>query len=138
MEVSVETLLIIHSLWRWVLLLVAVVTVLIGLIGWLTRQSWSPLPATLSRLFPIVIDLQVLLGLALWIAEEQWAGNFYFRFLHPLMGVAALAIAHVVSVLIKRSPGEQGRYRLMALGYLFVLIVAALAVPQDRWFLRGL
>lgn len=124
-----QTIVTIHSIWRWVALLVALATVIIGVQGLVSRNRWSSLAAMLSRVFPVAIDIQVLLGIILWIGEQRWSDGFFFKILHPLLGLAALAVAHIVAARIRRATTDEQRYQLMGIGYVVVLLIILVTIP---------
>ncbi|QLQ06325.1 MAG: hypothetical protein HZY76_09915 [Anaerolineae bacterium] len=67
-----SVLLALHSGWRWVVLLVAVVVIVKMLLGWFGRRSWGRLDDQLSLVFTIVIDIEVLLGILTWFFIKAW------------------------------------------------------------------
>ena len=54
-----------HSWMRWVVVIVGVIAIVKFLIGWLGKKDWAALDARLASIFPITIDIQLLLGLLL-------------------------------------------------------------------------
>lgn len=52
-----------HSHFRWLVLLFAVVTVLLYLQGWLSKRRFSKMDRIMGIIFVSTVDLQVLLGL---------------------------------------------------------------------------
>lgn len=87
-----QSLVMAHGIWRWVVLL----TALLAIVG-------SRLPADRGQgafggkaglWYMIAIDLQVLLGLSLWVLEKGWLLNAFFAFIHPLTMIVALLVAH--------------------------------------------
>jgi hypothetical protein len=56
-----------HSGWRWIVLLVIIITTVKVLLGWLTAQNWSKLDTLLVRLANVALSIQVVLGIILYI-----------------------------------------------------------------------
>ena len=56
-----------HSILRWVVLIVAIVAVVRALVGWLGKREWTALDDTLGIMLSGSMDLQVLLGIILYI-----------------------------------------------------------------------
>ncbi len=94
-----------HTVWRWVMLVVALVTVLKALIGWTRKQPWTRLDDQLGMLFTITVDIQFLLGFILWFAGpvkitdasalmSSPLARFYLVE-HPVLMLIALALAHI-------------------------------------------
>lgn len=128
-----------HSGWRWIVMLAVLVAIGYGLWGWLTKQPWNDLARKIMLYTTIAIDIQLLLGLVLYVVRQSWdkLNPATVRFEHPTMMVLALGLAHVVSVKVKRGNVPATRYTWMALGTLAVLIlivVGILRLPGDRLF----
>lgn len=128
-----------HSGWRWIVMLAVLVAIGYGLWGWLTKQPWNDLARKIMLYTTIAIDIQLLGGLALYVANKSWSqlNPAQIRFEHPTMMVLALGLAHVVSVKVKRGKVPATRYTWMALGTLAVLVlivVGILRLPGDRLF----
>ena len=54
-----------HSGWRYIVIVVLVVAIAKLLIGWLTNGKWSKLDQGLGAATPLIVDIQMLLGLVL-------------------------------------------------------------------------
>jgi uncharacterized membrane protein YfcA len=103
---------------------------------WFT-VSWKPdqqrtLPA---RIFPILVDIQFVLGLIYWIyGIAIGLGGLYLGFpfiLHPILGLLAVGVAHLAV-----RPGgpfsNLGRWRpLAALGLLLVIVLGAVIISTS-------
>ncbi|MBI5067073.1 MAG: hypothetical protein HZB56_02455 [Deltaproteobacteria bacterium] len=125
--------LIAHSLLRWVVLALAVLAAVSAL---------GPLAGIRRRLLPFVIalDLQVIVGLALWISLSpvtSFSGGAlgdvearHFTMVHPAMGAAAVVLAHTANVFLKRG-FPQAKVLLW-----LALAAVLLAVPWGRPMLR--
>jgi hypothetical protein len=131
----------IHSIWRWVLLVAAVAAIVKAFVGWLGRRPYTPLDRRLGMLYTMVIDIQVLIGLILWIGERRFSvfaggmGDPTLRFYgleHPLIMLAALALAHVGYSRSRKGSGDVPQHRTAALFYLASLILILAAIPWDR------
>ena len=57
--------LIIHNLFRWIVLLVAVYTLFRIYTGWLGRRAWTRVEGEAATLYGMAVDIQLLLGLVL-------------------------------------------------------------------------
>ena len=89
----------IHSWLRWLVLLA-----LIGGagIGFVRNGRGEPWQEGFFSLAVIVIDVQVLLGIIIWVFNSGWDAGFFFAVLHPLLMLGALAIAHIGLVRARR------------------------------------
>ncbi len=120
-----SVLLALHSGWRWVVLLVAVVVIVKMLLGWFGRRSWGRLDDQLSLVFTIVIDIEVLLGILTWFFIKAWEMGRIAAFEHPLIMLLAVVVAHVGQRRARRAADDTAKYRTSAIfyGVSFVLIL---------------
>jgi hypothetical protein len=96
-----------HSLMRWVVVIVGLVAVVRFLAGWLGKKEWTSLDTRLLSIFPMTVDIQLLLGLLLYFllspistsALRDFGGamsNAVLRFYaveHLFMMILALVVA---------------------------------------------
>lgn len=136
-------LLILHSWLRWIVVIVGVIAVVRFAAGWLGRREWQALDGRLGSIWPMLIDIQLLVGLALYFFASPITagalrnfgaamGNAVVRFYaveHLLGMLLALAIAHVGSVLLKKRAAGPARFRVATLAFALALIVILAAVP---------
>lgn len=89
-------LLMIHSIIRWVILLVALVAIVVFLFGWLSRRRYQGMHRGLMSAFSGLMDLQATLGIILLL----WGGftgiGFpTYRIEHGLIMILAAVTAHL-------------------------------------------
>ena len=93
-----DTLLAIHSFVRWIIILVAVVTIIKFAIGWAANSLFKAVDRGLASGFSGLMDLQVLLGLIYLIWNGIAAEGFpAFRIEHGITMIIAAAVAHLPS-----------------------------------------
>ncbi len=137
--------LMLHSIWRWVVLLAAAAAIIKALVGWFRRQPWTEWDDRLGMLYTLAIDIQVLLGVILYIVEQRWRlPDPFFAYIHPAIMIAALVLAHIGRSRTRKAAPASGtegapsydmrRHRTAATFYAvsFLLIVAA--IPWNRTF----
>lgn len=128
-----ELLSLIHSLWRWIVLLLVLAAVLASLWKWRQGAAWENPDRRLPLWTTIAIDIQVLIGIILWIGEGRWSGTpFFTSILHPIIMLGALGVAHMT---MSRSRSQRGpaRHRTVGLGLLLALVLIVLGIPRDAW-----
>lgn len=120
----------IHSLWRW-LVVAAAVLALAGAAaasggrpsGWATRSG---------LIYTITLDVQVLIGLIIWVGRGWWQGEPFYAYIHPLIMLLALGVAHMARGREKRARAA----RRPARGVLFIygasLLLVVLGIPWNR------
>jgi hypothetical protein len=131
-----------HNIWRWVLLVAAIVVVIKALVGWLGKRPFTKLDDQLGMAFTIVVDVQVTLGLIIWLFGplglqnlSQAMGNAALRFIvleHPILMLIALAFAHIGRARSKRVADDTAKHRVSFVFYLlsFVFIALIFLMPM--------
>jgi hypothetical protein len=127
--------LMIHSLVRWAIVLVAIVGIVWYAIGLLQKKSWDKMANGISKGFSGLMDLQGLLGLIyfLWsgIALSIWPR---YRFEHLILMFVAIFVSHLPTRL--KAETDAIKYRnglLVIVGVLLLVVVAILPLPGNRW-----
>jgi len=137
-----------HSILRWVVLILGVITIGRALIGWLGRKPWTALDNRLSSFFTIGFDIQILAGLILYFISptNQTAlqnfgaamGNADLRFFaveHIFLMILALGIAHAGRTLSRKAKDAFKKHRNAALFYILAILIVLAAIP---WATRPL
>ena len=121
-----EILVTLHSWWRWVVVVVAAITVIKMLVGWLASQKWARLDDQLGMIFTITIDIEVLLGILVWIMLQAWTRGMASAFEHPLTMLLAVIVAQVGRSRARKAVDDRAKFRTSAIFYTvsFVLILA--------------
>lgn len=122
-----------HSLWRWVVLIVVVVAFVRGLIGWLRGGGWTSGDRILALLAITAIDIQVVLGLLAYGIGKHWQSDAFIAYIHPAVMIIALAIAHIFSARAKRATIPVIKHRTLAIGLFLTLFLITAAIPAYSW-----
>jgi uncharacterized membrane protein YidH (DUF202 family) len=136
------TLLLIHSYWRWLALGATVAAVAVATSGWAGKRPWTPRARLAGVIFVAALDLQFLLGLALYglspftraamasmgTAMKDPHLRFWLVEHGPLM-FGALAAAHIAWTRSKHAPDDRQRYKRMAIGAVIALVLMLVAIP---------
>ncbi len=138
------TILGIHSLIRWAVVVLALVAVARALSARAARRPWSGADGLVGRLLVISLDVQLLLGIGMYLGlspivkaammNVQLAmRNGMMRFWlveHPIAMVAAVVLAHVGLAKAKRATGVIAqRHALLFYGLSLVIILASIPWP---------
>jgi len=108
-----------HSGFRYVVLLLGLLVIAYAAYGMATKRAYDPRMRILAAAFTGAFDLTVLVGFA-----HLFTGAFYPQLGgHIVMMLLAVAIAHVVSVVMRRRPLEQRTYAPHLVGTLIVLTI---------------
>lgn len=123
-----------HSFWRYPVLIAAVLALVVSLGAWLgptaQRTVLQPVVRRAASLYIIVLDLQVLVGIVLWIGKGWYAmpGTF-FRAEHPATMLLAMIAAHVGLVMAKRNRLPTGAARAVAIGVVVSFVLVLVGIP---------
>jgi len=99
----------------------------------LRREAWGLGYARIVSVTLGMIDLQVALGLLVWITKEGWNLPVFRAYIHPAGMLLAIAIAHVAAGRAKKQAGYGG-VRIAAAGLLTALAIIVLTIPRNAWF----
>ena len=101
-----DVLVTIHSVFRWVVLAALVGAAIYGVVRALRRDPWSPGSARPFAIATVVLDIQVLIGIVLWILSQGWEANPFLAIIHPVVMLLAVGVAHVA---VRRSRANGAR-----------------------------
>lgn len=122
-----------HSLWRWVVLLLVTIALVRGIIGWLRGGAWTKNDRLLTLLAVSALDIQLLLGLAVYgIGKHHNSGSF-LAFIHPLVMISAIVVAHVTGALVRRTEPANAKFRTLAIGFFVAIFLITAAIPAGSW-----
>lgn len=128
-------LLALHSLVRWIVVLVALVAIVKFALGWLQKANAQKIDRTLMSAFSGLVDLQILLGLVLLLMT----GDFSMpRIEHLVTMIVAAVVAHLPMRWRNDTSTKALRNNLLVVVAVIVLVVAGIAsLPGNRWFFRS-
>ena len=122
-----------HSGWRYIVLALLIIVIIKFLIGWLTNASWSRLDQGLGAATPIVIDIQVLLGIVLLGVNPKttlFGGASVSVWEHLVTMILALTAAHIGWARVKKSSADVDKFRNGAIGFIVAGLLAAVGVAR--------
>ena len=123
-----QTLVTVHSWVRWLVLLALVTGVVLGAFRYRNKAGWQE---GLFQLGVMTVDIQVAIGIVIWIERKGWNYTFFFGVLHPTFMLVALAIAHVGLALAKRRADTRS-YLFASGAFAAALVLIIGAIPWDR------
>jgi hypothetical protein len=150
-----QTLLVLHNILRWAVLLFGLWTLFSAMSGIVTKRNYTTADSRSNFLFMLSCDIQLLIGLILyysnsWLDRLKEPGtmkdayNRFFSLEHGLLMIIALVLVHVGRVSVKKAntPAAKHKRTLLFFGLAIVLILAAIpwpfretiARPLLRWF----
>jgi hypothetical protein len=132
-----------HSLLRWLVLVVAILAVVRAFAGWLGRRDWTDSDSRLGLLLTSSVDLQLVVGLVLYIFLSPFTRTVfqdfgaamsdesarYWAVEHIALMIVALVLMHVGRTMTKRAEGSVNRHRRAAIFYGLATLAVLFAIP---------
>lgn len=128
-----EILVNIHNIWRWLVLIAAVAAIVLALLAATGSRPWDATSDRLGLIFTITMDIQVLVGIIIWLLEQRWSGDAYLGYIHPILMLGAVALAHVGRSRADKAQGSPVKGRTAAIFFTASLVVVLLAIPFKAW-----
>lgn len=136
-------LLALHSLLRWAVVAAAAQALAVAWAGWLSARPFTPLGRRSAAILTSALDLQLLVGLALYLlaspitrgalsapgASMADAQLRYWLVEHPVLALAAVALAHLGSVRARRAVADVDRWRRAVAWFSAAAVAVAATVP---------
>ncbi len=111
-----------HSGLRYLILLLAGLTAVYALAGMLQKKPADKGGLTMVRIFTVLLDIQVVLGIITLITR----GFFAQLIGHIVMMIAAVAVAHLGAVRMKKAaPEARSNGMLLATSLIVLLLIIA-------------
>jgi len=138
-----STLVIIHSLLRWVILALILFKLYQAYSGWFGKKEWTPLDKKVSIFSIIAVDTQLLIGLILYFGTGPYfkmltskakvvMKNGVLRFWaveHIFMMIIAVILIHVGHALSKRAEDSILKHKKAAIFFTIGLLLMLAAIP---------
>ncbi len=126
-----ETLVTVHSLYRWFVLAVVVATVVVGWRRYRAETPWGEGSDRPYALAAVLFDLQVALGIILYLGKQAWTHNLFIAAIHPIGALIAVALFHI-GVSRARKQASAASHRTVAIFALLALLLLVMAIPWAR------
>ncbi len=117
-----ETLETIHSLFRWIVLAVLIAAPALALVRWRQKAEWSSEKAKPFAMAMVVYDIQVLIGIILWIIGGSPRAD------HPYIMLVAVVGGHIAIARARKTEGERG-YFVVGVGLAITLLLTLAGIP---------
>ena len=128
----------IHSIVRWLIVLLGIYVVFVTGRGWFGKRAWTESAEKISKYFLILLDIQLLLGLILYFVFLSAQGGFayvfgnpasrFFLMEHSVMMIIAIVLAHIGAYLVKKAPPE-GKFKRAFIFFGIALLLILVSIP---------
>lgn len=124
--------LMIHSLLRWLILVMALLAIVKHVLGLVRAQPYDKFSGVLMSVFGGMMDLQMLMGI-IFITTGL---SPMYRIEHAVTMILAVAVAHLPAAWKKKSDRVRYRNNLLALvGVIALIVLGVMVLPGNRWTL---
>jgi len=136
-----HTLLILHSLLRWAILILAIIIIVKSLLGWLGKSKYNKADNMLSLFLMICADIQLLIGLTQYFfgdfmngirSSQNIMGDKISRFwaVEHISGmIVGIALIHVGRILAKKASTDTLKFKRQFIWFLLALLIIAATIP---------
>ncbi|HVO41710.1 MAG TPA: hypothetical protein VMT34_03760 [Aggregatilineales bacterium] len=124
-----------HSLVRWLVILISLVTMLWFALTWVRRVHNETTDRVLMNTFTGLIDLQVLLGLILLIGDGIGSGTWpAYRIEHGVTMFIAAVVAHSSRMWRKKESRVRARNNFLTIVAVLVIVAFGISLlPYNAW-----
>lgn len=132
----------VHSVLRWLVLLLGLLVVFRALAGRSSGRPWTAADEGGGLLFILAVDLQFVAGLLLFLFSPvttlgthelnlAWQSPVlrFFTLVHPVLMVVAFVMVHIARVRIRRAAAEAHRMAAAWFGVALAIMIAATPWP---------
>ncbi len=123
----------IHNVWRYAVLIAALGALILSLLAYLGNREWDSLADRFSLFFTIAMDIQVVIGILVWVLADYNKNDSFLRWIHPIAMLASVGLAHVGRTRSERAVGSKSKGGTAALFFGASLLVVLLAIPLAAW-----
>jgi hypothetical protein len=135
-----------HNVVRWVVVLTGAWIVLRAVRGWLQGATWSSSDASAARWFVLALDIQFTLGILLYAGVSPKMREALrdmgtamkdpsvrqFAVEHTGAMVIAIVVAHIVNARLKRATVNSAKFKIATLGFGIALAAILGFIPWAR------
>lgn len=117
----------VHMWWQYIVLLAVVSSLFFAFRSAMMDKTAE----TVYRVTAVTVDIQVGLGIVIWLANSGWSLGFMQGWLHPIVGIAALGALHAFLGRARKGHPEMAN-RTVRTGLIIaiVLVVAAIGIAE--------
>lgn len=131
-----------HSGLRWLVLIMLVVAIINGLIGWLGNKDWKKKDKMINMITMMFFHLQVVIGIVLYFVGPKKAfkgfadlGHELSRFYaleHPLMMLIATILFTIGYSKAKKADSDSLKFRRTFFWFLITLVLVLFSIPWTK------
>ena len=116
-----------HSGWRWIVLVLIIITAVKMLFGWLSKQDWTRLDSNLLIYSRIAAYIQVVLGVVLYLLLQRWT-NMRFTGEHVIVALLAVGGIEFGAGRAKKAGSAINMFKFAFIGFAIALVLILVAI----------
>jgi hypothetical protein len=143
----VNILVALHNIGRWVIIILAIIALFRAYRGWLGKREWLDVDRKAGIFFTVGLDVQLLLGVILWIfgnwgikafdlAESVEGGGrlsvLYFAVDHAVSMLVAVVLAHIGTATAKKIKDSVNKHKRVAIFFTLSILLILTAIPWTQ------
>lgn len=141
-----QTLLILHSWSRWLVLVFGLIAVYRGYAGWTARRPFTKADNGMSAAFSGFVWLQVIIGFGLYFGLSPWGLNAmkqagamkdptkrFFGMEHVAIMILAAIVAQVGRIVVKKTADATLKHKKAFTYFGIALVLVLLMIPWGIW-----
>ncbi|HHY54697.1 MAG TPA: hypothetical protein GYA08_04600 [Chloroflexi bacterium] len=122
--------LILHNIMRWVVLVLAVYALVRMYRGLFSKGHFVEGDRKALSWFSISLDIQLLLGLVLYIGGRWWQNSIrFFAMEHIAIMIVAVVLAHLAVVFSKRAEASASKFKRGAIYATLAVLAVLVGIP---------
>jgi hypothetical protein len=129
-------LLIVHSIFRWVVLSFLLYSIYRAFNGYGNSNRFSPADNSFRHWTATILQVQMMIGFILYFnspfVQTYWSdlgGDGFFAIIHLALMFTAVVIVSVGSAMAKRKATDREKFRTMLFWFITALLIILIAVP---------
>lgn len=120
-----------HTFWILAILFMGFIAIRRMWRGYRRRMDWQTVDQNVGSYFVTVLDLEILLGILLWIIQGRWDGANILRSMHhPTLMLAAWAVVRFGWFQVQQSTASESKFLRASLFFTVGLIVMIFGTAQ--------
>jgi hypothetical protein len=136
------TLLTLHSLIRWLVLILIVYSIFRALVGYINNKPFSKSDNAFRHWTATAAHLQLMIGMILYtqspLVKYFWSNSgaalqnpelTFFGVLHITLMISAIVLLTIGSALAKRKPTGKEKFRTILIWFSLALLIMFIAIP---------
>lgn len=122
----------IHSVFRWILLGILGGLAAMALLRLARKSGWSDADEQPFVMGAVLLDVQVLLGVVLWLLGDAKSTSAFFAVVHPGLMISAAVVLHLAIRKARELSDAATSYQWLFGGVVGALVLAIVGIPWGR------